>query len=380
MNLTKLSAFCAMLTISGCSELEEGTPDAGSATTDVGSPAADVGFTPRDTGNSVVDTGTPDADISCLPQSAPCTGGSSPCCTPFSCSARDGVGTVCCGGVGTPCTGERGCCGSLECRGGACAQPTTTCSLAEGQPCTVGGMGAACCAEGRECGMQPQERTTCCRQEGQACTLDYGCCQPFSCRRNICTRSTSCDPLATSNNGCPRDNLRCYFQDASGATNCGPLDAPGLQTNSPCTTQSQCSPGNVCTSGRCRRSCNTNSPACPSQEFCRPTGVMGYGVCGPRFLCNPTLTSNNDCPSSSPLCLLANIGSDSVFGCFPATANPLRPTGASCTENRQCAPGNFCSNLRCILYCTVGSSGCPGGARCELLSHSSSTNIGFCPG
>jgi hypothetical protein len=342
MNLTKLSAFCAMLTISGCSELEEGTPDAGSATTDVASPALDVGTPPRDDGQSMrPDTGNPVPDVGAPPQDlgnppsmcelaegstcAPSQAAPNCCASGFNCAVRDGSGSVCCRGMGSPCSSNRGCCGSLECRAGICAQAVVT----------------------------------------------------------------GCDAIAQSNNGCPSSTPRCDYAE-DGSTLCAAAELPSRATGSACMTSFQCSVGdscNVATSpGRCRRRCllARNNADCAAGTYCVESGsAAGHGMCSPLLPCSPVAMSDNGCAASRVICqTLSGSGGARVFGCVAPTSTPLRSAGQSCGSTSDCVPGHTCLTSGgvsvCARNCLLGSSTCTGGRTCLSVSHSTMTGYGVC--
>ncbi len=256
MNLTKLSAFFAMLTISGCSELEEGTPDAGSTTTDVGSPAVDVGMPPRDDGQSMrLDTGSPVTSCN-VGEGSTCVPGQSPpncCAAGFNCATREGAGNVCCRGAGSACSGDRGCCGSLECRGGVCATAAPSCTLSLGSECMRNASAPACCPSNTICGAQNdivEAEFTCCHSNaGNVCSLKADCCGSLECVNGRCivpVRGNSCDPAATVNNGCPRDAPYCFVGTNTPVPTCYfvPRTGGNRQTGQSCTGNNECALGN----------------------------------------------------------------------------------------------------------------------------------------
>jgi hypothetical protein len=318
-----LSAVC------GCSDLVEGAPDSrttdsGTTASDMGTPVADTGTPGVDVGTPPRDTGSPDVGVSCLAQGASCAGGASSCCTPFSCSPRDGAGTVCCGNAGTSCTSERGCCGSLECRGGACAQPAPrcgdgncassesctscpsdcgacppscgdgtcngsescsscpadcggcapTCTRREAESCTPNST-TACCADGRTCGTQPLMGSRCCRGVGGACAQPYGCCGRSECVGGTCR----CDPQVATGNGCPGTAPYCGYDPNSGVTACA-THIGGAAPGGACTGSTECPIGYACLSSVCTKFCTSQDRNCPAGRSCVFfAGNVYYGLC-----------------------------------------------------------------------------------------------------
>jgi hypothetical protein len=97
--------------------------------------------------------------------------------------------------------------------------------------------------------------------------------------------SQTCNPMATTNNGCPNAGLGCYVNTA-GATFCDcPNRAMPVALGGVCTAYNDCATGLICTPSaglagtHCRQTCLTSGTnTCPSGQHC-VTVAGGYGYC-----------------------------------------------------------------------------------------------------
>jgi hypothetical protein len=279
----------------GCADLvseeDSGTAvDSGTTPTDIVQTPVDVGTPPRDTGIPTVDVAVAMCNVgegsTCVPGQAP----PNCCAAGFNCSTREGAGNVCCRGAGSPCSGDRGCCGSLECRGGTCAQAAPACSLSVGQACMQGAAAPACCPTNTVCGAQNEiveaEFTCCHSAAGSACTLKADCCGNLECISGRCltpSRGSSCNPVATVNNGCPRDAPYCFVGSSTPVPSCFYVAPTGgnRPTGASCDGNNECAPGNFCLAeaGRtCVRYCSPQV-GCSSGRTCRVIMGTDYGAC-----------------------------------------------------------------------------------------------------
>lgn len=93
--------------------------------------------------------------------------------------------------------------------------------------------------------------------------------------------TTSCDPITPS--GCLQ-GAGCYIVQGSYVDCVCPAGA--LPTGSPCTTTTQCAPGNGCVGdtppGTCRQVCDPSSPTCGAGLTCKNVSTLTqYGMCVP---------------------------------------------------------------------------------------------------
>ncbi|HET6149270.1 MAG TPA: hypothetical protein VFH68_17160 [Polyangia bacterium] len=143
------------------------------------------------------------------------------------------------------------------------------------QHCTTSGSAAAQCSGGRACEIPilDSEKT------------DTG-------YRTCGLAAQVCNPIATSNNGCPSAAFGCYLDVPGGTTLCDcPNTVPPVVLGGVCSVYSDCAAGLVCTSSagsvgpRCRQICiqSSSGPAgiggCAAGQRCIPIGAT-YGYCG----------------------------------------------------------------------------------------------------
>jgi hypothetical protein len=135
----------------------------------------------------------------------------------------------------------------------------------------------------------------------QYCTTNTQCASPVAGRtceipildsNNNDTRyktcslgSQTCNPMATTNNGCPNPGLGCYVNTA-GTTFCDcPNRAIPVVLGGLCTAYNDCAAGLICTPSaglagtHCRQICQTSGTnTCPSGQHC-VTVAGGFGYC-----------------------------------------------------------------------------------------------------
>lgn len=114
-----------------------------------------------------------------------------------------------------------------------------------------------------------------------------------------CIETGACDPLATTDNGCPTDRPRCDVVASNGATACSALRGAGGGEGAACCRSESCLPGYACIhrgtdvcrdaapDGVCRRFCNPSSDAgvaCPAGQRC---GLRFDGLPATIGACTP---------------------------------------------------------------------------------------------
>jgi hypothetical protein len=196
-------------------------------------------------------------------------------------------------------TCQTGCsCGRCNVQGAAPACVTDVGTKKLGDICTIG---KDDCQPGYICLL---ESDTCGQNVGrcyQYCTTNAQCASPVAGRtceipildnnsndtkyRACGLGSQTCNPMATTSNGCPSPGLGCYV-NLAGATFC---DCPNRTTpvvlGGLCTAYNDCGPGLICTPSaglagmHCRQICMTSGTnTCPSGQHCM-TVASSYGYC-----------------------------------------------------------------------------------------------------
>lgn len=117
-----------------------------------------------------------------------------------------------------------------------------------------------------------------CPGEGGICLVQLTVGDPPVDIGGAITCTTMCDPIATTNNGCPATwACHVYNYMGSGITDCAADGGGGDGTT--CTTSSDCSPGLDCiTIGQdmtCEPTC-----VCPNGDCAQGTCPVGTGTCG----------------------------------------------------------------------------------------------------
>ena len=163
------------------------------------------------------------------------------------------------------------------------------CNIRSGLPCRRDGLAPNCCFVGTECQAQPLwlgTGATCCTTTlGATCERKADCCGFVECVNGRCVNPSaenSCDPVATSQNGCPPDATLCLLTDAMPVPNC--IGAVGsVPVGDACQAGNVCVPGSYCSrqESRCRAYCNFDSPACPAGMRCSRIAMTRYGACVP---------------------------------------------------------------------------------------------------
>jgi hypothetical protein len=190
----------------------------------------------------------------------------------------------------------------IGCACGRCnvfgANPVCTTSIGSaqlGQICTPGAKDN--CAAGLICLLE-----SCGSNLGrcyQHCTTSAQCSGGRACEVPILDGSTgrdtgyrtcslapqSCNPVATTGNGCPSPSLGCYL-DTDGTTFCDCSNStPPLVLGGLCVSYNDCASNLVCATSagvagaHCRQACTVASSTCPSGQRCIAEGST-YGYCG----------------------------------------------------------------------------------------------------
>ncbi len=162
----------------------------------------------------------------CEPTDGACSGTLVSCGTPAACVDTQ-IDQNNCGACGTVCTAGQ------ECSGGRCLQTT------QRRPCTTD----AQCGPGGSCGPDG----FCTVTAEQVCSADEGCPLNQVCRLNSCTPASP-ESLCTDTADNDHDGLTdCDDTDCSADSACAEVGPQGAA----CTSNADCSSGQVCTAGVC---------------------------------------------------------------------------------------------------------------------------------
>lgn len=144
-------------------------------------------------------------------------------------------------------------------------------------------------------------------------------------------------------------------------------------TTTTCTTNSQCSTGQVCLNGTCQ-SCTANSQ-CPTGQVCQNGVCQSCSAtvsCPTGQICQNGTCVTSGCTSNSQ-CTGGQICDQTTGQCQPCNTTAQCPTGQycingscktpTCTSNAQCTGGQVCSNGQCTS-CTANSQ-CTSGQICN---------------
>jgi hypothetical protein len=257
----------------------------------------------------------------------PSGGTGSPSCTPYVC---DGNGTTC----PTTCVNNNDCTPGNFCDGNSqCAG-----AKANGGTCTA-----------------PSECQSGNCVDGFCC--DTGCVN--SC--DVCNRSGSegtCTLLPDSAPG----NPGCTPYLCTGAS-------PGCPSN--CVTNGDCAGGFYCDSfNLCVVKKNNGSTCATGPECTSGLCVDGYCCDG---ICNASCDACNQVGNEG-LCSLRSAGTNGSPGCTPYLCDGLSNNcPASCTNDIECASGNYCSGVACVAKKSTGTA-------CLAANECLSSNCvdGFC--
>ena len=213
-------------------------------------------------------------------------------CDDMGCYFCDGNGCV---DVASPipasCTGNRSCTSGTVCTSAGCL---STCTA------------SASCPQGTVC---KAER---CLAPKAPVPVSKDCSSFRDCSKNTTCRAETCVPCGGTSGPCPCDT----------GADCGvdTVCAAGLCTSSrdACKYASECAVGSTCADGQCVVSCTS---ACPSGFSC----VDGVCTTVPVATC----PADEPCPSIAPNCV-------------------LRQCVGSCTQDADCAAGQFCNQGVCL--------------------------------
>ncbi|MFO7565916.1 MAG: hypothetical protein R6X02_24955 [Enhygromyxa sp.] len=141
-----------------------------------------------------------------------------------------------------------------------------------------------------------------------------------------------CDPLADPEQECG-PAMTC---DLASLT-CVPAPGTGPEGD-PCNDPSECSPGLVCASGRCRRICEVElEQGCEVDQICSVASAPISGLCLTR--CTLTLA---DCPSPGEACKRVTGSGGQVWAA--CVDNPgFGMSGDACSDDSDCAAGQLCT-------------------------------------
>ncbi len=174
--------------------------------------------------------------------------------------------------------------------------------------------------------------------------------------------------------GCGSGSETRYYCDGDGCYNC---DAYGCAkvtppSKSPCTGDSSCAPGSVCTTAGCALVCS-DGVACPSGEVC-----IG-GLCGAPGTTpaqKKQCTTKSDCPAGNA-CVSGSCqacgGSSGPCPCETAAEcdqgmqcvdKACTPAENACRFSSECEQGKICADGQCLTSCSEEAP-CGDGFTCD---------------
>jgi MYXO-CTERM domain-containing protein len=168
---------------------------------------------------------------------------------------------------------------------------------------------------------------------------DTGCSQPFNpCYIAICNpTSGQCEIKANDGATCD-DGNQCTLGDYCREGNC----VPG--TPRTCPPLSQCHEAGTCTNGACQNPPKPNGTTCTDSNACTQTDTCQNGACAGG---NPVVCTAQDQCHDPGTCNTAT----------GTCSNPIKPNGATCTDNNACSRTDTCQNGACsggnLVVCTA---------------------------
>ena len=261
-----------------------------------------------------------------------------------------------------PCTTDKDCGGCLRCSGGKCVSKNISVRKNLCKPCSspndCGTSGDICVRlkEGNRCA-QACDSQECCPNGYRCSAIGAGTkmCIPETgeCPKVSCTSDSNCGP-----------GERC----SSGS--CAPKPVPlNPKTCKICKSNADCGSGNACLTlgpgdNRCAQGCVANN-FCPTGYTCRLTGSGRY--CVPENNSCPC-ASNSDCPSGQ-IC-------NSNKSCQKAGGGTY---GDKCDDKTPCAPKHECFQTQNGGFCAMrcgGSGSFPPGSPGSACASNGSCSLG----
>ncbi|MEN9796382.1 MAG: hypothetical protein RL653_78 [Pseudomonadota bacterium] len=300
---------------------------------------------------------------------------------------------------GTACSGATECtsgyCVDGVCCSGACSGGCDACTQALGASadgtCTVFAQGSPGSCSPYVCGGQAVCPTSCSqdaqcaagnycnggsctakKSNGQACTA-AGECTSGNCADGFCCNSAcggGCD-VCSAAKGASADGTCTVLQSGSTSGTCSPYRCGG-QAACPttCSGNADCATGSNCVNNACTATLS-NGQSCSAGNQCA-SGNCVDGVC-----------CNSACGGGCDVCS-AGLGATANGTCTvlasgqPGTCSPYLCRGnascpANCTQDAQCASGNYCGAGACTAKKSTGAS-------CAAATECTSGNCvdGFC--
>lgn len=174
---------------------------------------------------------------------------------------------------------------------------------------------------------------------------------------------SGCGPGSESRYYC--DATGCFTCDAYG---CTPVKAPA---RAPCTGNSSCKAGEVCTATGCTIPCETDA-TCPKGETCQ------LGLCsppdtppGPVLECSTTADCGDGrtcnagtceaCGGSSGPCPCTT--TQDCAGNLTCVAGSCTPPENTCSYSSECGEGKLCADGQCLVSCE--NTTCADGFTCD---------------
>ncbi|HUB05454.1 MAG TPA: hypothetical protein VMB50_00545 [Myxococcales bacterium] len=226
-----------------------------------------------------------------------------------------------CGVVGDGCSLLAPCCSGLDCSSGSCVEPSgTSGGLCGGTACNFGeacvGGNCACdsdctSANGYSCNGADRCIQGQCVQGGSACTLYSDCCSG-DCAQQVCSSCSGQGGSCPNGSGCCV-GLTCY-DDVCGICQ---------QDGTACTGPAQCC-SDICDQGTCE-ACHDDGTSCGSNTDCC-SGLCQSGTCqiSTADLCAPCTSDSNCSPGNYCVAFTPDF-------CAPACSTTC-PTGMVCID------------------------------------------------
>lgn len=257
--------------------------------------------------------------------------------------------------------------GSSECEGPGCSPIGGRCTesddCVEGATCSRNLPGGYCVDYGCEVdNMNPCSGGVCCLPLGDCdgTTIKLSSCQVSE---QDCRSGYTCYPVV-GNTG------YCWVRSCEGDSDCRNVgdecstdvcDPVFGACHAPCTSNSQCSLGNLCdtSSGRCYRPCSSRL-----DDICGPDGVCDEDAqwCKRKCRSDASCRSNQYCNSNIGLCIDKCTSHEACGnGSFCDALGRCRP---ACGGDNDCGNHEYCDEGACKTRCS-GTSGCSFGEVCH---------------